>query len=225
MCGRVPVFLVCLTLPTNPQAKDKTQLCMPTCLYMSLCSCFYTSVCPLLWSLSPASLEFAPKPLTKPWLGFDHFSSPHPALCHPLLLPFFTRIFLLSPHSSLCLHHHASFLFLPPCVITVFSLFFVPLTLPHMRERQICLGIKSAERWIPTHLVIAVSKPSDNSLNCLPSNLLRDWGGDGNLSEKKKKREMIMGVEKAVREVKNQGQKDMLAKDWKERVWVHICNI
>lgn len=173
-------------------------------------------------------LSLTQKPLTKPWLVFDHFSLP--CSLPYSLSPIFTRISLSSLNSS-CLPF-CLLVTLPPfssCfpALWLYSHLSLYPSLCHAWAREICLGIKSAAQWIPAHLVIAVSKPSDNSLNCLPSNLLQDWGGDGNLSvkKKKKKKAMILGVERVVREVKNEGQKHMLAKQWKEWVWAYICNV
>lgn len=160
-----------------------------------------------VWRLSPASFEFAPQSLTESSLGFDHFltSPPHPC-CHPPFLWFFslssswTHIPLsLSPSTSCLLFVSHPPLHLDQAFLSLLAsslLFPAPFWTYSpwwMRERErkrgrsICLEIKSAGRhvstWIPTHLVIAVSELSDNSFNCLPSNLWQDWGGDGSLSK------------------------------------------
>lgn len=189
-----------------------------------------------VWRLSPASFEFALQSLTKPWLSFDHF--PACALSSACTLP--SHIAIVSRLSCLSLH-----VFPLPCFISISPswtfllprLSFPPLpflwTYPlwclrsRERERHIRLKIKSAgccvSTWIPTHLVIAVSEPSDNSLNCLPSNLWWDWGGDGSLKKKRKEkqREMTKGVRKA----RGGGaQKDVVAKHWKEELLVHCAS-
>lgn len=152
----------------------------------------FVCVCALL-RLSAASFEFALQSLTKPLLAFDHF----PLLTLSLHLPPDPTFLPLSPSTSCLLSLSPSPGFIsmsPPRTLFASSLFFVsPLwTYLHCgwereRERDIRLGIKSSGRcvstWIPAHLVIAVSEPSDNSLNCLPSNLWRDWGGNESLKK------------------------------------------
>ena len=152
-----------------------------------------TSSVEYVWSLSPVSL--APKPLTKPWLGFDHFPllalpSPPSPLSHLSMLPIF-----LIPHCPLCLcTRSASLRFLKktvwspraPNLFCILNFLCVPSSAVSRIDRAVQQS-KSAGRhvpaWVPTHLVLAVNKPSDISLNCLPSNLLRGWKDDVNLSK------------------------------------------
>lgn len=141
-------------------------LCVPTFSH----KCVLSVDC--LWRLSPASLEFALQSLAQPWLVFDCLDAIFQSLS--ISTPCFLS---LSPSPSV-LSLQTLFFFLP----LHFSL--PPLELIHRRAwergRDLSKKIKSAgccvSTWIPTHLVIAVSKPSDNSLNCLPSNLRWDWG-------------------------------------------------
>lgn len=63
MCGRVPMFLVCLTSPENHKPPSEGQKNNNRIfLYEPLFVFSFEYV----WSLSLSSLEFAPKPLTKP---------------------------------------------------------------------------------------------------------------------------------------------------------------
>lgn len=164
---------------------------------MSLCLCFRLSI----QSLSLSSLEFAPKPLTKPWLGFDHF-------------PLLTLLSAMIPHSSLCLEiRPASFLlfylrepFLNPlCILTFLC---TPSSATDKRERDPSRNQKRrVSTGIPTHLVIAVSKPSDNSLNCHLSHYeIGEAMGIWKSNKKKAKRN-----ENGSREGRHQAQTDVVA--------------
>lgn len=103
-----------------------------------------------------------------------------------LLHPPFVVFPLSNSHFSLFHLHPASFFFIPLSHLNLpepnapLAFRFPPLSkhILHAEwegKRDISLEIKSAGRrvstWIPAHLVIAVSEPSNNSLNCLPSNL------------------------------------------------------
>lgn len=162
--------------------------------YESCCLCFYTSVCSLL------SAEWVRGGYLQPLLSLPYslWQNPDwalitslPVLPSACTLPSRVSIVSLSmfPPSSPMLYLDQPFpnLF----ASSLFSPF--PCSLNLERERHIRRKIKSAgccvSTWIPTHLVIAVSEPADNSLNCLPSNLWWDWGGDGKEKKKKKSKE------------------------------------
>lgn len=82
MCGRVPMFLVCLTSPKNlkpPSEGQKNNNCV--CLHFSI----WAFVCVFVWVCVEFISVFSwvcPKAFDKTMTGLWSFSFPHPALCH-----------------------------------------------------------------------------------------------------------------------------------------------